>query len=257
MQITASFIWNNTAYAADLSKGHDLSIPYIAGPGRLSCWYVGPIEIEPVRSDAFTGSVAEGGSVNFRNITFNPHGHGTHTESYGHITPEVYSVNRAIESAFMPALVLTVSPYRVDGRSEVVSPGDYVIDAGAIPNGSLPPAVIIRTAPNNSLKLTRAYSDTNPPFMLPEAAEKLVSAGVEHLLIDLPSIDREFDQGKLRCHHIFFGIPDAPRAHATITELIYVPDAVTDGLYLMNLQTAPFENDATPSRPVIYKANAQ
>jgi kynurenine formamidase len=257
MQLKASFVWNNTHYTSHLNEGYDLSIPYVAGPGRLSCWYVDPILIEPVRSDAFTGSVAEGGSVNFRNIMFNPHGHGTHTESYGHITPEVYSVNSALKNAFLPALVLTVSPYRVDGRSEFASPGDYVIGADAIPNGPLPQAVIMRTTPNNSLKLTRAYSDTNPPFLLPEVAEKLVAAGVEHLLIDLPSVDREFDEGKLRCHHIFFGIPHAPRAHATITELIYVPDEVADGMYLMNLQTAPFENDATPSRPVIYGATAQ
>lgn len=256
MQIHASFNWNNTKYFAELINGFDLSIPYVAGPGRLSCWYVDPIQIEPVRSDAFTGSVAEGGSVNFRNILFNPHGHGTHTESYGHITPEVYSVNRAIKSAFLPTFVLTVSPYRVDGRSEVAFAGDYVIDAKSIPNGPLPPALVMRTTPNNQLKLTRAYSDTNPPFLLPETAEKLVAAGVEHLLVDLPSVDREFDEGKLRCHHIFFGIPHAPRPHSTITELIYVPDEVPDGLYLMNLQTAPFENDATPSRPVIYKAVA-
>jgi kynurenine formamidase len=257
MQLNASFVWNTRHYSVDLTHGHDLSIPYVAGPGRLSCWYVDPIRIEPVRSAAFTGSIAEGGSVNFRNITFNPHGHGTHTESYGHITPEVYSVNHALQTAFLPTLVLTVSPYRVDGRSEVASPGDYVIGATAIPDGPLPLAVVLRTTPNNSLKLTRAYSDTNPPYLLPEVAEKLVAAGVEHLLIDLPSVDREFDEGKLRCHHIFFGIPDAPRAQATITELIYVPDEVSDGMYLMNLQTAPFENDATPSRPVIYAAIAQ
>jgi hypothetical protein len=38
----------------------------------------------------------------------------------------------------------------------------------------------------------------------------------------------------------------------TITELIFVPNEVKDGPYLLNLQTAAFENDATPSRPVIY-----
>jgi hypothetical protein len=28
---------------------------------------------------------------------------------------------------------------------------------------------------------------------------------------------------------------------------------VDDGTYLLNLQIAPFENDASPSKPVIYK----
>jgi hypothetical protein len=41
------------------------------------------------------------------------------------------------------------------------------------------------------------------------------------------------------------------RLEATITEMIYVPDNVADGSYLLNLQIA-FENDASPSKPVLY-----
>jgi len=36
-----------------------------------------------------------------------------------------------------------------------------------------------------------------------------------------------------------------------MTELINVPDDVPDGRYLLNLQIAPFEADAAPSRPVL------
>ena len=39
----------------------------------------------------------------------------------------------------------------------------------------------------------------------------------------------------------------------TITEMIYVPNEISDGLYVLNLQIAPFENDASPSKPVLYK----
>ncbi len=39
---------------------------------------------------------------------------------------------------------------------------------------------------------------------------------------------------------------------STITELIYVPDHVPDGEYLLNLQIAPFNADASPSRPIIF-----
>jgi hypothetical protein len=39
----------------------------------------------------------------------------------------------------------------------------------------------------------------------------------------------------------------------TITEFIYVPNKVKDGSYILNLQIAPFENDATPSKPVLYE----
>jgi hypothetical protein len=40
---------------------------------------------------------------------------------------------------------------------------------------------------------------------------------------------------------------------ATITDFIYVPNTIEDGEYLLNLMIAPFENDATPSKPILYK----
>ena len=40
---------------------------------------------------------------------------------------------------------------------------------------------------------------------------------------------------------------------ATITEFIYVTNEIFDGDYLLNLQFAPFENDAAPSRPVLIR----
>jgi hypothetical protein len=40
--------------------------------------------------------------------------------------------------------------------------------------------------------------------------------------------------------------------HASITELIVVPEMLQDGLYLLNLQFAPIESDAAPSRPIVY-----
>jgi hypothetical protein len=77
--------------------------------------------------------------------------------------------------------------------------------------------------------------------------------GIKHLLIDLPSVDRENDGGALAFHHQFWGVPDKLNFERTITELIYVPDSVEDGTYLLELQTAPFENDASPSRPILYQ----
>jgi hypothetical protein len=42
------------------------------------------------------------------------------------------------------------------------------------------------------------------------------------------------------------------RINATITELIFVEEKVLDGSYLLNLTIASFENDASPSKPVLY-----
>jgi hypothetical protein len=85
------------------------------------------------------------------------------------------------------------------------------------------------------------------------AATFLRVLGVNHLLIDTPSVDREEDGGELLAHHAFWNVPDEPRYRATITELIYVPDEIEDGPYILNIQMAPFENDASPSRPVLYR----
>ena len=77
--------------------------------------------------------------------------------------------------------------------------------------------------------------------------------GIEHLLVDLPSVDREEDQGRLSAHKAFWGMETGPlRINSTITELIYVPDEIPDGLYLLNLQVMNLANDAAPSRPVLY-----
>lgn len=252
----ATFVHRDVTYHCDLNQALDISIPLAAGEGRLSAWYVPPIEIEPVRANGFVGSVAEGGSVNFRDIRFNPHGHGTHTECWGHITPEVHSINACPPQPFLVARLITVEPRLLTTDEDNGKAGDRVIHPEAIPS-ELPEALIIRTRPNRTTKLTQAYSNTNPPYLLAKTASKIVSAGVEHLLLDVPSVDREQDGGELRAHHLFWGLPAHPRERATITELIYVDDRIEDGLYLLNLQTAPFENDATPSRPVLYKAVPQ
>ena len=85
--------------------------------------------------------------------------------------------------------------------------------------------------------------------------EYMVDIGVKHLLIDLPSVDKEDDGGALVGHKIFWKYPENTRKKCTITELIYVSNSIKDGLYLLNLQFVPFENDASPSRPIIFNLN--
>jgi hypothetical protein len=83
-------------------------------------------------------------------------------------------------------------------------------------------------------------------------AELLVNMGIKHFLVDLPSVDREDDGGKLLFHKTFWQYPQNIRKDATITELIFVPGNVQNGTYLLNLQIASFELDASPSKPVLY-----
>ena len=123
-------------------------------------------------------------------------------------------------------------------------------------------ALIVRTLPNDDSKMSRSYGDTDiPPYFSADAMELMVEGGFKHLLVDLPSIDRLFDEGKLTNHRTFWNVEQgsfetnaATRINSTITELIYVPDEVIDGEYLLNIQIAPFESDAAPSRPVLFRS---
>ena len=72
------------------------------------------------------------------------------------------------------------------------------------------------------------------------------------MLLDLPSVDKEIDGGVLAFHHAFWNVPNHPDSSRTITELIYVPNELSDGAYLLELQVSNFENDAAPSRPILY-----
>tara|TARA_Y100000815_G_scaffold275789_1_gene317702 strand:+ start:17300 stop:18013 length:714 start_codon:yes stop_codon:yes gene_type:complete len=231
-----------------LSQPKDISIPIKSGKGSPVAWYIDPPEITPVVEGKWTALVREGAVINFQNIHFNPHGHGTHTECVGHITEEVYSINNCLKQFFYTAEVITVAP---EMRGE-----DQVITLVQIQNallGKNPEAVVIRTLPNGREKKSKNWSHTNWPYMLSEAAVFLREIGIKHLLIDLPSVDKEKDEGELASHRAFWDMKHKPRFDATITEMIFVPHGVKDGSYLLNLQIAPFENDASPSKPILYK----
>ena len=97
----AEVSFNGKNYTADLNSPLDISIPLRAGEKNVNAWYIGPATIEPVVMGDWIGDVAKGGNVNFRNIYFNPHGHGTHTECVGHISKEWFSINKELKKFFV------------------------------------------------------------------------------------------------------------------------------------------------------------
>lgn len=238
---------NEVDYSCDLSKPLDISIPLKDGENNPAAWYIGPPRFEPVVLDNWTGSVAQGGAVNFFNIKFNPHAHGTHTECLGHISLQKHAINEHFDGHFSLARLVTIEPLEL-GLDQVIGAPQLAYALKGFEGSS----VVIRTLPNTEAKRSRNYNNSNWPYLNEEAALLLRNKGIEHLLIDLPSVDQEEDGGALAAHRAFWNYPDAPRLQATITELIYVPDAIKDGDYLLNLQVAPFHNDAAPSRPVLF-----
>ncbi|OWP79293.1 cyclase family protein [Flavobacterium oreochromis] len=234
----------------DLSRPLDISLPLSNTDKNPIAWYINKPIIEPVRFDDWTGKVSHGSSINFNNIFFNPHGHGTHTECLGHITNDFYSINECLKKFFFVAEVISIQP-KQQGE-------DWIITKDSFMSLTITDAVIIRTLPNTTDKKSKKYSHTNPPYLSEEAAIYLREIGIKHLLIDLPSIDREKDEGRLLAHKAFWNVKDInilnsdARLDSTITEMIFVDDSIPDGIYLLNLQIASFENDASPSKPILY-----
>lgn len=243
----ASIQHNDKSFQVDLSQPLDISISLKASKDNPNAWYLDAPIIEPVVMGDFVGSVAKGSSTNFNNIQFNPHAHGTHTECVGHITKEFYSVNEQLKTFFFTAEVISIQPEEING--------DLVITKEELQKviKAKPEAIVVRTLPNQEDKLNKQYSNSNPPYIEEKGVVYLRELGIKHLLIDLPSVDKEKDEGKLLSHNAFWNTKGEMRLDATITEFIYVSNEVEDGMYLLNLQIAPFHNDASPSKPILYK----
>ncbi|MFC0603103.1 cyclase family protein [Winogradskyella pulchriflava] len=240
--------YNSRKLKIDLSQPLDISIPIKGGASNVNAWYIGPPKIEPEVFDGDTISVAEGAAVNFNTITFNPHSHGTHTETVGHITKKAYSINKYLKQFFFLAEVVTVAPEK-QGEDYVISAKQLQFALG----NKKRDALVVRTIPNTRDKNSKQYSNTNWTYFQEDAIKLLVKKGIKHLLIDLPSVDREEDGGELKGHNAFWNTKGKLRLDATITEFIYVSNKIEDGCYMLNLQIAPFENDASPSKPILYK----
>lgn len=263
------------SFSVDLDEPIDISIPLREGEENVNAYYIPSVQLEPFRFGNFIGDVSQGGSCNVNNIFFNPHGNGTHTECIGHISKENYSINQCLKKFFFIAKLVTISPEEINGdriitkiqieagvrsseferhhlaNSELRTPNSGLSDSNSeLPT---PDSLIIRTLPNGNEKLTKKYSGTNPPYIEESAAKWMCENGIDHLLLDVPSVDREDDGGKLLAHHAFWKYPGSTRLNSTITELIYVPSSVNDGIYLLNIQIASFENDASPSKPILFK----
>jgi arylformamidase len=215
----------------------------------------------------FKGSVERGAGCNCEVITLIPHCNGTHTECVGHLTRERLDAWRVTPAGLTPALLLSVAPAAADGEGSdpAPQPGDQLITRRALERSwpavvaFSPLALVIRTLPNTADKRSRDYTVQTPPYLSQEAAQLLLRRGILHLIVDVPSIDRAHDQGRLTAHRIFFGLPRgavelaaATRPGATITELAYVGDSVPDGAYLLELQVPALRGDAVPSRPLLY-----
>lgn len=237
---------NEKNYTINDAIFHDLTLG-IKKNDNVNCYYLSNPEFEYFESPQFVGSINKGGSVNCEKISYYPHASGTHTECALHIA----NVNFTMLQVEIPLLQLcklvTISPVAINN--------DLVIDLNSInhiENKEYATAIIIRTLPNTNEKVNRNYSDTNPPFFAAEALSFLKSLGYQHILTDLPSIDKESDEGKLAAHKAWFLTDGVADNNRTITEFIYIDNLIKDNYYLLNIQVPKMETDAVSSKVVIY-----
>ena len=245
----------------------DIAIPLRFNESQPNVYGAKKASARACEAEGIVGDTRRGGSCNFERYEFTPHCNGTHTECVGHVTDERISVHECLRDVFILATLISVEPEKASGAGE-----NYPVEFGEndriisrrglekkLEKTEVGAALIIRTLPNGDDKLTKSYA-ADAPFFSTEAMRFIAKKNICHLLADVPSIDRLFDEGKLSNHRIFWNLKEGAktidentRVKNTVTELIYAPAEIADGVYLLNLQIPAFITDAAPSRPILFE----
>lgn len=237
-----------------LQPPRDISIALVFDGDHPSAFGLPAATAQPFEFGDTVLRVARGGSVNCSTLTFTPHGNVTHTECIGHITSHDVGVLDVLTESFVAVTLVTVAPIvkRREGQEfpEAVVTLERLQETLRSADPAFLRGVVVRTLPNDSIKRQMQWSGTRPPYLQPEAMRWLVEQGVRHFFVDLPSVDPEQDEGRLDAHRAFWD-GEAGRAR-TITELVFVPNEIADGSYMLELQVAPFVHDVLPCRPLLF-----
>lgn len=237
---------NEKTFTIDDSIFYSLTIG-IQKQQNVNCYYLSNPEFTYFESPQFSGNLKKGGSVNCEKISYYPHASGTHTECALHIA----NVDFTMADIEIPLLQLC----QLHSITPTIINNDLVISEKhfkSINNTENATAILIRTLPNTNEKINKNYSDTNPPYFTKEAMSYLKSLGFQHILTDLPSIDKESDEGKLAAHKAWFLTNEIADKNRTITEFIYIKNEIADGHYYLNMQFPKMETDAVSSQILIY-----
>ena len=262
----ASIEIGNKKYAVDFTKGIDISIPLNFNGEQPNTYGVEKAASKAYLDGKFVGDTRKGGPCNFETYSFTPHCNGTHTECIGHITHERISILSSLKEEMIPSNLISVTPKgtnenyipNINTEDLVITKEDLELQLKDAISDFLN-CLIVRTLPNSESKKSRNYMKEEPSFFSIDAMEYIISLGVEHLLVDTPSVDRLLDEGNLSSHNIFWETKEKefnPKTqNKTITEMIFISEELEDGRYLLNLQIPAFVSDAAPSRPILYKIN--
>ncbi len=260
-------------YEVESNSAIDLSIPLQFDGPQPNFYALPRASAKIYETEGFIADTRRGGSCNVRELRLTPHGNGTHTECVGHIVNQEVAIANTLKESWLPAALISVEPLLAKQSGESYQPkladDALLVTAQAIEHAlsrhnqhDFLAALIIRTLPNSREKLSRVYNKDELPLpacFSREAMHKICELKVQHLLIDLPSLDYINDEGLMSAHHLYWNVPvgehdvvAGEHSLKTITEMIFVADAVVDGCYLLDLQIPAFVSDAAPSRPLLY-----
>ena len=262
MKKIAKITFKENIYKIDLNKFHDLSIPIDINKKSPSFYDKDPLVIDYYKDENNkVWNIKEGAACNIPIIDLNIHCGATHSECRSHITKENLTISETIKDFFIPSIVISVEPTNnIDNETYHynLSNDDLIITKAIlekkinIHKKSNIKAIIIRTLPNLEDELiSKDYNKEHNAFFSNEAISYLTQIGVEHLLVDLPSIDKLNDGGSLGNHRIFWSLEEKPNNN-TITEFAFIRDEIKDGFYLLSLNILNINLDASPCRPLIY-----
>lgn len=258
--------FGDRSYTAQLDRPISIAIPQRFDGSEPNFFGAPKAAAQPLTAGGFVGATTQGGSCNVSVVQIVPHCNGTHTECVGHITDTKVSVADVLAPALCTALLISVTLQvgSCDDTYPMKTAEDRVITRAEI-TAALQPfhdfkceALIVRTLPNLVEKTNQRYqTDADAPYFTVDAMAAIIAKGIQHLLVDVPSVDRMHDNGALTNHrmvwHLGAGDHRATGANRkTITELIYVADSVPDGLYVLDLQIPAWHLDAVPSQPVLF-----
>lgn len=265
-----SFEISGRKFSIDTGEPLNISIPLLFNGEQPNTYDVDMASAKAYETGDFIGDTRRGGGCNFEEYRLIPHCNGTHTEGVGHISLERISIHDILKDVLIPSTLITVTPEKAGdtrdgyvpekGSSDLLITRKSIEDALKDAGKDFLKGLIVRTLPNDDSKKSRRYMDNLPPFFSNDAIKYITSMGVDHLLMDIPSVDRTFDEGRLTSHHIFWDVkqgshevPKEKHSLKTITEMIYAPDNISDGHYMMNIQIPEFVADAAPSRIILFK----
>ena len=250
-----------SVYKIDLNQSYDLSIPIDPNKKSPSFYDKEPLKIKYYNDSKKVWEMKKGSTCNIPVINLNIHCGSTHTECRSHITKESLNISEIIKDSFIPTILISVKPTESIGDETYhhnLTNKDLIITKSILKNKLEPYKInninglIIRTLPNlENEVIIKNYNLQHNAFFSNEAIHYLKSLKIEHLIVDLPSIDKFDDGGLLGNHQIFWDIKKEPNEN-TITELAFIKNDIKDGSYLLSLNILNINLDASPSRPMIY-----